>query len=227
MKKTLILTLSVFLAFQGWAQDKQTRNVDDFSYISFGISGDLYVTQGNDVKVVLEGDEEDLDRISTEVSGNKLRISTKGTNWGWNFSKIKVYITVKDFDGISVSGSGDAISQGVLKGDNVDLSVSGSGDMELKLEATDVEMSISGSGSISLVGNGNSAEMSISGSGKLDAEDFVVESVELRISGSGSAWVHATKELESRISGSGSVRYAGDPDKVYNKSSGSGSVRKM
>ena len=227
MKKTLILTVLTMLAIQGWAQDKQTRNVSDFSYISFGISGDLYLTQGNEFKVVLVGDEEDLDRITTEVSGNKLRLRTKSSNWGWNFSKVKVYITLKEFTGLSVSGSGDAVSEGLLKGNNVDLSVSGSGDMDLRLEATTVDMGISGSGSITLTGKGKSTEMSISGSGRLDAADFIVETVAVRISGSGSARVHATRELDSRISGSGSIRYAGDPDKVYNKSSGSGSVRKM
>ena len=227
MKKIIIVAALFMLTLQSWAQDKQTRNVGSFTSISFGISGDLYLTQGNTTKVVLEGDEEDLERIKTEVSGNKLRISTKSSNWGWNFSKIKVYITIKTFEGLNVSGSGDATSQGVIRGGDVKLSVSGSGNIDFKLEATNVDMGISGSGSISLIGKGVSSDLSISGSGKLDAEDFIVETVEIHISGSGSARVHATKEIDSRISGSGSVRYAGDPDKVYNKSSGSGSVRKI
>jgi hypothetical protein len=227
MKRTLILIILASFTFTGWAQVKQTRQVGDFTFVSLGIGGDLYLTQGNKTQVVLEGDEDDLQRITTEVSGNKLRIRSKGSNWGWNFSRIKVYITVKDFSGLSVSGSGDAVSKGLLKGGKVDLSVSGSGDMDIQLEANIVDMGISGSGSISVAGRGNSAELSISGSGKLDAEDFIVENAEVRISGSGSARVHATKELNSRISGSGSIKYAGNPDKVYNKSSGSGSIRKM
>ena len=229
MKKTIILAALFMLALTCWAQDKQTRNVGDFTSISFGISGDLYLTQGNTTKVVLQGDEDDLEKIETEVSGGKLRIRTRNNNWNWNWSnsKIKVYITVKNFEGLNVSGSGDAVSEGVIRGGDVNLSVSGSGSIEFKLEATNVDMGISGSGSIYLIGKGVSSDLSISGSGKLDAEDFIVETTEIHISGSGSARVHATKEIESRISGSGSVRYAGDPDKVYNKSSGSGSVRKM
>ena len=229
MKKIPILLLVVFTVISLQAQDKQTRNVPDFSTISFGISGDLYLTQGDKLEVILEGDEEDLEEIETEVSGNRLRIRNrnKGWNWGMTSSKIKVYITVKQFAGLDVSGSGDAQSNGILKGENVELSVSGSGDIDIRLEAQTLDMGISGSGSITVDGNARSAEMSISGSGRLDAEDFIVETVSIRISGSGSARVHATKEIDSRISGSGSVRYAGDPDKVYNKSSGSGSMRKM
>lgn len=229
MKKIIILTCLLAFTLTSWAQEKQTRNVGDFTSISFGISGDLYLTQGNSTKVVIEGDEEDLEKIQTEVSGDRLRIYTKNSNWNWNWgnSKIKVYITVKNFDGLNVSGSGDAVSDGVIRGGDVKLSISGSGSMDMKLEATTLDMGISGSGSISLRGKAVSSDLSISGSGKLDAADFIVETVEVHISGSGSARVHATKEIDSRISGSGSVRYAGDPDKVYNKSSGSGSVRKM
>lgn len=229
MKKLILLTALFVVSTIVWAQDKQNRSVEPFNYVSFGISGDLTIKQGNAFEVILEGDEEDLDQIVTEVSGDRLRIKTKNNNWNWNWgsSKIKVTVTLKDFSGLDVSGSGDAVSIGVLKGDDVDLSVSGSGNMDIKLEAQEVDMSVSGSGSISLTGKGTNADLSISGSGKLDAEDFIAETVEVRISGSGSARVYATKEIDSRISGSGSVRYAGDPDKVYNKSSGSGSVRKM
>ena len=36
------------------AQEKETRDVGSFSSISLSISGDLYLTQGNDTKVVIE-----------------------------------------------------------------------------------------------------------------------------------------------------------------------------
>ena len=214
MKKVILFAALFVLSTMAWAQDKQSRSVEPFDYVSFGISGDLIIKQGNTFEVILEGDEEDLDKIETEVSSNKLRIRNKNNNWNWNWNsgKIKVTVTLKEFTGLDVSGSGDAESVGVLKGEDVRLSVSGSGDMDIRLNAKEVDMSISGSGSISLSGNGTTSDLSISGSGKLDAEDFVVETVAVRISGSGSSRVHATKEIDSRISGSASVRYAGDPD---------------
>jgi putative autotransporter adhesin-like protein len=227
MKKIiLVLTLSL-VAVTIHAQKKETRDVGDFTYVSFGIHGDLFIKQGSKNEVIIEGDKESIENIETYVSGDRLKIKTE-SNWSWkNFSKVNVYITIKEFSGISVSGSGDAISDGVIKGDNVDLSVSGSGDIELDLLADDIDCSISGSGSMKLSGRGKAASLSISGSGKLDASEFEVETVKIRISGSGGAYVYATKELESRISGSGSVRYKGEPDKIANHSSGSGRLKKM
>ncbi len=227
MKKyVLLVALSVF-ATSIYAQKKETRKVGDFTYISMGIYADVKIRQGAKCELIIEGDEEDLENIETYVSGGKLKIRSKSNSWFKHMSKVDIYITVVDFTGVSVSGSGEVVSAGLLKGDNVDLHVSGSGEIDLKLQATDVDISISGSGSIDLQGKGKSAALSISGSGRLDAVDYEVETMSIRISGSGGARIYATKEIDSRISGSGTVRYKGEPDKFSNRSSGSGRLRKI
>ena len=227
MKKyILMIAISVF-ATGLYAQKKETRKVDDFTYVSMGVNADVTIKQGSINEVILEGDEETLENIETYVSDNKLKIRTENNSWFKSMQKIKIYITIKDFTGLSVSGSGEVISQGNIKGDNVDLNVSGSGNIDLSLVATDVDCGISGSGSIHLKGDGKTAALSISGSGKLDAAEFEVETMSIRISGSGGASIYATKEIDSRISGSGTVRYKGEPDKLSNHSSGSGRLRKM
>ncbi|MEN8249630.1 MAG: DUF2807 domain-containing protein, partial [Bacteroidota bacterium] len=141
MKKYILLFAAILVVFSVNAQKKETRKVDDFTYISFGVSGDLEIKQGSTCEVILEGDPEDLKEIETYVTGGKLKIRRdNGWNWGWNKSgRIKVYVTLKEFDGVSVSGSGDAISIGKLNGDFVDLSVSGSGDIDLDLDAEEVD----------------------------------------------------------------------------------------
>lgn len=228
MKKLALLLFIAFLSTTSFAQQKENRNVDDFSYISFGVNGDLTIIQGSKTELVLVGDEDVLENIETSVSGGKLKIRSKSNSWSWgNSDKVYVTVTVKDFTGVSVSGSGDAINKGTLKGDDVDLSVSGSGKIELALQAKSIDCSISGSGKIELSGSGKSGELSISGSGEMDAADFEIETMSIRISGSGDATVFATKEIDSRISGSGTIRYKGDPDKISNHSSGSGKLRKM
>jgi hypothetical protein len=227
MKKYILIVAISVLATSLYAQKKETRKVGDFNYISMGISGDVIIRQGTKSELILEGDEETLENIETTVTGGKLKIKSESNSWFNNMTKIKIYITVVDFTGLSVSGSGNVDNEGTLKGDNVDLNVSGSGDIDLTLSATDVDCGISGSGNIHLKGKGKTAALSISGSGKLEADEFEVETMSIRISGSGGAYVYATKEIDSHISGSGTVRYKGEPDKLSNHSSGSGRLRKM
>jgi len=229
MKKIALLLFVAFIGTATYGQKKENRNVGDFSYISFGVSGDLTIIQGSKTEVILEGDEDVLENIETEVSGDRLRIKSRNNNWSWwgNSSKIKATVTLKEFTGVSVSGSGSVDTRGTLRGKDVSLSVSGSGDLYLALEAEEIDCSISGSGSIDLSGRGKNGSLSISGSGEMDAENFEIESMSIRISGSGDASIHATKEIDSRISGSGTVRYRGEPDKISNHSSGSGKLRKL
>ena len=229
MKKTIsFLALTAILVFFFTSQSnaqKETRKVDEFSKISFNISGNLYLKQGSEQSVVLEGD--DLDEIETEVSGGKLRIKHRKSGWNWNREKVDVYVTIRKLDAMTLSGSGKVIGESMFKTDDLELSVSGSGNLELDIDADEVESGISGSGDIELSGRANSHRVSISGSGKLTADDLETGTYHIQISGSGSCRIYASKEIDASVSGSGSIYYKGEPDKVYSSTSGSGKIRKI
>lgn len=225
---TFILTLFVTLA---WAQTKETRDVGDFDFISMNISGKVYVTQGNKNEVIVEANDRDLDKIRTEVRGGRLSISTRDNGswfrWGDGIDgRVNVYITLKELRGVSVSGSGDVISQNTIKTDDFEASISGSGDIEIELDSRAVISKITGSGNIELKGSARRARLGISGSGKYFAEELKVDDYEVSISGSGRASINTNGELDVRISGSGSVYYSGNPTGVNTNVSGSGRVRR-
>lgn len=225
--KTLLLVL--LISSTALAQRSETRDLATFDEISFATSGTVYLKQGNTQKVELKGERDDLDEIRTEVRGGRLLIKNRSNSWfSWNNNnKIEIYITVKNLKGLSVSGSGRVYGESTFTTDYLDLGVSGSGKMELEANAREVDMSISGSGRITLEGEGRITEISISGSGKLDAEDFIADDHTIRISGSGSCYIHADESIDARISGSGSIHYKGDARKVNSRSSGSGKVRRI
>jgi hypothetical protein len=81
-----ILTVSVLSGFAiGQSMAKETRDVKDFTKVSFGIAGNLYINFGPEFKVVLEGDKKDLEEIVTDVSGGRLVIK-KDNSWRFNFN---------------------------------------------------------------------------------------------------------------------------------------------
>ena len=206
---------------------KQTRNVDTFTGISLGVSADLYLTTGESQKVVLEGDEDVLDRIETSVKGDHLIIKSRNTSWWKGFrEKINIYVSVREIDYISLSGSGKIFSKNTIDGERLKLSVSGSGDMRLKVNVEEIDQGISGSGDLELEGKATEVSTTISGSGSLNAEELRTDSHEVRISGSGKCWIYAAKEIDARISGSGSVYYKGDPN-IRSTVSGSGKIRSL
>lgn len=232
--RRLIFTLAAvtLLAGMSLAQNKETRDVRDFDEIVMRVSGKVLVTQGNKNEVILEGDEELLEEIETEVRGGRLNIKSRRDNWNWwrgsrNRGRLTVYVTVKKLRGAFISGSGDIISQNTIKTDDFTASIAGSGDIEIDLEAEFVEAKISGSGNIELQGKSDRASLSISGSGKYLAEKLVVGDYRVSMSGSGRGSINVEGDLDVRISGSGKIYYMGTPSSVNSSVSGSGSVRKI
>jgi len=88
MKKSslIFLILCFALISTGSFAQKQKRQVDGFDEISLGVSADLYLRQGNQTNLELEGDSDDLEDIITEVKGNTLVIKYKN-NVRWNFGR--------------------------------------------------------------------------------------------------------------------------------------------
>ncbi len=125
-----------------------------------------------------------------------------------------------------VSGSGNLSVRGSAR--KLESDVSGSGRVTLDVNiAGSVDFDISGSGRIEASGKSDDVEITISGSGKVLAANLETKKCDVRISGSGNVEINVREELDSHISGSGTVSYRGNPSKVNNDASGSGSVRKM
>ncbi len=231
LRLLLIFSMAVVFQLSALAQDKDTRNVGDFDEIQMRLGGKVYITQGDKYEVILEGDQDDIDDVVTEVSRGRLVIKNRRERswrfWSNNSTKITAYITVKDLKGVFVSGSGDIIGKNQIKARDFTASISGSGDIELDLEADYVNSKISGSGNIELEGQTEKAKLSISGSGKYFAEKLVAGDYQISMSGSGRVSINLNGDLDARISGSGKVYYMGKPTRVNSSVSGSGSVRKI
>lgn len=227
--RTLSLLLFILISSGAVAQ-KRDVDVKNFSSVSLGIPAVMNLKQGSSEKIAVKCDQDIFDEITFEKKGDRLIIKREGSwKWGsgWKKSDVTIYITMKDIEGVSISGSGLIESDGELNVDELKLSISGSGDMNLKVDAQELALGISGSGTIGLSGAAEVAASKISGSGKVRAEDLTVSVFKASISGSGDCYITATDEINARISGSGTVHYSGEPSKIISNSSGSGKVKKI
>ncbi len=225
----LAILIAGFIISNSAQAKEETRDVPPFTKISLRISGTVYLEQGDKQSVRIEADPETLEQIITEVKDRTLNIKFPTTNIfkSWNPGKIEIYITIPGVDGLTISGSGDIVSEDI-KTRILDLTVSGSGNIKIKqLSAEEVNASVSGSGNIKIEGGGVAEELKsrISGSGNIDARGFEAKNVDVQTSGSGSCSVISNGSIKARISGSGNVYYSGNPS-IDSSVSGSGSVRK-
>jgi hypothetical protein len=230
MKKIILFCLALFTTVLLNAQKKEVRSSGTFEAISIAIPANVHLTRGQDHKVVLEGDSDDLKNIKTEVERETLKIGSEGNQW-WAGSRLKsritIYITTPELTGVNLAGSGNVQSKDKFTAKEFNANVSGSGKMDLHIDVDKIDINISGSGKIKLAGSSKKVDINISGSGDVEAEAFKITEADINILGSGNCRLHVREKISSTIMGSGNVYFAGDPKHVNNNSMGSGRIKKL
>jgi hypothetical protein len=188
---------------------KQERNVAGFSAIEVGGAFKVYLTQGDQEKLVVEADENLLDVIKTEVNGKTLKIYTKEDIR--NSEALNIYITFKSLKNIDISGACNLISENKLSFDDLELECSGASDVMLTMSANEVEMDISGASQLELLGSAQNVHLDLSGASRMDALEFEVTDLDADISGASHGKMMVTGELSADVSGAASFKYKGDP----------------
>ncbi len=222
----ILFVLASCLSF-GQSTVEETRNVKNFTKVNFGVAGNLYINLGSEFKVVLEGRSDFLNRVETEVSGDRLIIKLDSWRFSLRDERITAYITMPEINGLSVSGSGRAEIKDYVRTNSLSLNVSGSGKLYTSgIEVKNLNCGISGSGDVIIEGGGKAddGDISISGSGNFTGETITLGLLSARISGSGSCHCNVSESLNASISGSGNITYTGNP-KINARISGSGRVR--
>lgn len=206
----------------------ETRSISGFREVKSDFSGDVFITQGSLYSVRIEAQQNIIDVIETVLNDGILTIRGKSNTIIRPDTRIKVYITMPDVEGLRVSGSGDMTVQNNVSASHLYLKVSGSGNITIpKLNAGSVDANISGSGEINIWDGTVSNEfIDIEGSGSMDFSGLMASAADVEISGSGDARVYATSTLKVRISGSGSVYYRGNPS-IDVSISGSGKLKPL
>ncbi len=206
----------------------EQRDVSGFTEVDISVALDITIEQTGEESLELVGDDNILARITTEVTGNRLKIYLKDrvlTHLSPT-EDIKARLTVKDISKIDLSGSAE-ITANDLSTVALDIDISGSAEVMMSnLDVDDLDIELSGSGKFKLSGRADVQSIDISGSGDYDARDLVSKECYISIAGSGDATVNVTDFLSVNVAGSGDVKYLGDPRVSYSVAI-SGSLTKL
>ncbi|RDC63464.1 head GIN domain-containing protein [Adhaeribacter pallidiroseus] len=201
----------------------RTRPVGNFDAVSAGGEFEIYLSQGPTKDILLEGQENVLTEVSTQVRNNKLYIEFEKNRVKIQ-KPVRIYLTTPQLTGISVSGANSVRSLTDWQVDNLNIDASGNSSIYLNVKgAQTIETDISGSVNMELNGDAEFQKIDISGSGNIKAFGLATKTADIDISGSGKCEVTVLDKIDAKLSGSGRVRYKGSPT-VNTKISGSGSV---
>jgi hypothetical protein len=203
----------------------QTRHLNQFHEVKASGSIDIEVRNDADQSVKVEGDDNILPHVITDVRNGMLDVRLEH-NISYRNITVKVYVSGPTFTRLVVSGSGSINSAGTLTApQQIEMHVSGSGDMKASVDAPAVKADVSGSGTMTVLGKTRDLDCNVSGSGDLRCRDLLSENTNVSVSGSGTARVFSSVNLVAKVSGSGDILYTGNPTSPQIHKSGSGSVR--
>jgi len=204
---------------------KKERPASYFDGISVSTGIDVYLSQGDGEKIIVEADENLHDYLVTEVKDRTLRIYFDNVSIR-SAERKRVYVTMKDVTKLKTSSAGDIIGETPVKCGDILLESSSAGNIRLELYARNVNVKISSSGDISLTGEAETLNADLSSAGDLNAWDFKVKDADIDVSSAGDADIYVTHKLVARVSSAGDVRYAGEPEIIDARTSSAGTVRK-
>lgn len=205
-------------------EQSQTTELPSVKGISYDLSDDLVVKQGDQNEITLIGDSNILDNIDLKIKDGILYVDLISGNYV-NIN-MKAEITLRSLDLIENSGSGDIFVQSrTHTNDNLTLMLDGSGNIHVRpqLDLEEISVHIDSHGDINFKGDTtvSKVEISTDGSGELNAYPLTTSSCRVSTDGSGDAYITVTEDLSGTIKGTGNIYYKGNPKtKVLSEDSG-------
>ena len=179
----------------------ESRDVGGFSEIALAGSGKVRVDVNGTESLIIEAEDNILPLLTSEVNGGRLELGAESSISPT--TDIIYTVSAVALEGVAVSGSGEVAATGVA--------------------ADSVDVDISGSGRVEPTGTAGTLGVEIAGSGRYLGESLESSIGTVRVSGSGTAVVNVTDDLDVDVSGSGDVQYIGDPT-ITESISGSGDI---
>jgi hypothetical protein len=180
----------------------QTRTLPPFTAIDLAGASDITVRVGAKQTVVVQADDNLINRIKTVVRHGVLVVSERGS-----FARdlpMSVEVTVPSLDSTRLIGSGMISVEGV--------------------HTRKFTAELAGSGMLTISGTVDQLEARLAGSGTMQLGRLAARSVTASVPGSGRLEVQATQTLDASIPGSGAIVYIGHPKTLKQAISGSGAI---
>ena len=221
-----------------------TRDFDLSGFTSVSLSTfSAEITQSETYSVTVRVDDNILDLIDVDATGETLALTHSGKSFKGNVT-LEATITMPDIESLELSGaasadldgfdsldafeldlSGASSVTGKLTAGSVEIDASGASRVTADLAADDVDIRATGASRVTLDGSATNVTVDASGASRIDIEDLEAATGEVELSGASDATVNITDTIDSvDVSGASTLRYLGDPTLGDVSTSGASSV---
>lgn len=216
----LLITLSVLLTFCSKTNDtiipsgritEEVRNIKDYNKIDISTAFNVDVTfSETEERIIIEANENLHQYIEVKKESDKLIIKVKnGINISGN-PTINAHISTKEINGFYASEASRFILKNKLvTSDAINIELSGASKFEGELEGPLTESVISGASLLDISGSTPIFNVFASGASHVRDYGFIVNNLNINLSGASSAWLTVNDKLNVVASGASVLNYKG------------------
>ncbi|MFY0644021.1 MAG: DUF2807 domain-containing protein [Bacteroidia bacterium] len=198
------------------SETTETRQLDIFTQIVTTDKIQVVLVQDSlkDGMVILEGPENLLSQIETEVSDGILNLDNRNScNFVRSFeNRIVIRAHFKDLKSLMVKSASEVTTEGTIKLSKLNILHEALSDCSLKLDVTDeVYVQSYNSAYLKLEGKAKVLKGSIEGVSDLDARDLLAEQVILDNHSPLDCYINASEIIFVKIFNDGNIYYVSEP----------------
>lgn len=203
-----------------------TKDFDlaNFSAVAAGSAFQVEITHSNQHSVSVTVNESLVENLEVNVSGNTLHIGLKPGFGITGAATMQARVTMPGLTGLDLSGASRTTLAGFNSDDSLQAEVSGASTLRGDLTCGDASFNVSGASKVQLDGRAKNLDVEVSGASTVDLENFASKNTTVNASGASKAIVAPSGSLVVEASGASSVRYAGEPTRVRENTSGASTV---
>ena len=182
----------------------------------------LYLSQGNDVDLKVEADENIIDLLISEIDNGVLKIYFKENIK--NAKAKNVYLTTASISKINCSSGASVTSETTFKLNSLDLQANSGSAIEMKVHTENIKTSSSSGSKITLEGQTTSFTGESSSGSTIAADKLKSSNVTVSASSGANITVFVMDNLNANASSGGNISYKGTPKDVSKNSSSGGNI---
>ena len=197
MKKAIVAVLVVVLLTSGLLAScgevtvtgsgnlkTETFNFSDFTEVEAHSGFQLELTKSSTFSIEITADDNVLEYIEVDKSGDTLRIRPKG-NRIYRSVTLRAKITMPDLYKIDLSGGSRTNITGFSSSHDFSVGLSGGSRVAGDITAGDADFDLSGGSQVALSGAADNLDVNGSGGSQLELEAFAVNNADVNLSGIG------------------------------------------
>lgn len=200
-----------------------TPEVDAFTALAISSAFDVTLRTGDEPLVTVRVDDNLLDSVTVDVSGDTLRIGLDAAV-GDATLEADVLVPRDALTRIEVDGAATLSSTDTLTSAELAIDANGAGRVFVVVEAADLDLGADGASVVNASGSADRLVVDADGASSAQLTQLEAADATVEVDGASRAEVNVSGTLTAKAAGASSVRYTGNPEAIDQQTSGASSI---